>query len=152
MTLNVAVCPTETVLFEGWVVMVGATADAVTVRTAESVFPSSEAEIVEVPVSVPVASPVLLTVALAVEVQVTLEDISPVELSEYVPVAVNCRVSPLTMPGEVGVTLIEASVTAGVAFGLSAVAPPPQPERLSVLKNNIQNAARKLGFFMFFLL
>ena len=53
---------------------------------------------------------------------VTVLAMSFVELSLYVPVAVNCCVLPATMEGDAGVTAIERSVTpAGVTVRLTAL-------------------------------
>jgi hypothetical protein len=91
----------------------------VTVRVVEAVMLPDAAVIVVEPAAVDVATPlnpaVLLTLATAVadELQVTDLVRSCVVLSEYVPVAVNCRVVPLAMLGLVGVTARDTSV-AGV--------------------------------------
>ena len=71
-------------------------AAAVTVSPVVPVMPSKVAEIVTGPGETAVASPVLLIVAQVVseEAQVTWLVRSSVELSDKVPVAVNCSVSP----------------------------------------------------------
>jgi len=76
---------------------------------------------VEVPALMAVARPLPLTVATAVldELQMTCVVISLLVPSEYVPVAVNCLVTPPGMLGLVGVTAIEKSVAVGD--------PPPLP-------------------------
>jgi hypothetical protein len=63
-------------------------------------------------VAMPLEPPALLMVATAAddEFQVTAVVRSCVVLSEYVPVAVNCRVVPLTMLGLVGLTAMDTSV------------------------------------------
>jgi hypothetical protein len=77
------------------------------------------AEMVAVPVATAVARPLLLIVAADVgnEVQMTCVVISWLVPSEYVPVAVNCLVTPTGMLGLAGVTAIETSAAVG--------APPP---------------------------
>ena len=88
-------------------------AAAVTVRTVEPVTPPSLAVMVDVPVPAAVARPcepaVLEMVATEVvaEAQVTWLVRFCVELSEKVPVAVNCSVSPLATVGLAGVTAID---------------------------------------------
>ena len=64
---------------------------------------------VEVPVATPVARPAAVIVATEVvaEAQVTWLVRFWVELSEKVPVAVNCSVSPLGTLGLAGVTAID---------------------------------------------
>ena len=61
-----------------------------------------------------VARPVLLMVATDGfdEVQVTCTVISSVVPSEYVPMAMNCRLTPTGMLGAVGVTAMEDRVAA----------------------------------------
>ena len=71
----------------------------------------------------PVANPAAVTVAADVvaEAQVTWPVRIWVELSVYVPVAVNCSVSPLATLGLAGVTAIDTScrgVTVSVSVGL----------------------------------
>ena len=85
-----------------------------TVSTVEPVTPPSVALIVEVPVATPVASPAAVIVATAgvAEAHVTWLVRSCVVLSEKVPVAVNCSVSPLATLGLAGVTAIDCR-TAG---------------------------------------
>ena len=74
------------------VTAIDCSAAAVTVNTVEPVIPLSVALIVEVPAPTAVASPVLEIVATEVvaEAQVTWLVRFCVELSVYVPVAVNC--------------------------------------------------------------
>jgi hypothetical protein len=85
--------------------------------------PPEVAETVVEPAATEVASPfepaALLTVATPVdeELQVTDAVTSWVVLSEYVPVAMNCRLVPLTMPGLVGVMSRETRV-AGVTVNV----------------------------------
>src|SRR5256885_12572923 len=67
-----------------------------------------------VPAATPVASPpdaVMVAVAVVPEAHVTVDVISAVELSLYVPVAVNCCVAPtFKFAGVAGVTAIELRV------------------------------------------
>jgi hypothetical protein len=81
----------------------------VTVSVVEPVTPFSVAEIEEVPVATAVARPPVLMVATEVvaDAHITLLVRFCVELSLYVPVAVNCWVVPLAMDGLVGVTAID---------------------------------------------
>jgi hypothetical protein len=80
------------------------------------------AAIVVIPGEMTVARPLLLTVATDGfdELQVTRVVISWVVPSEYVPVAVNCRVNPTCTVGLAGVTVMEeriaAAATVRVAF------------------------------------
>src|SRR5260370_6836461 len=80
-----------------------------TVRTVEPVIPLSFAEIVEVPVATPVARPLAVIGATEVlaDAQVTLLVRFCFELSEKVPVAVNCSVLPLGLLGVPRVTPID---------------------------------------------
>ena len=85
---------------------------AVTVSVVLPLTLSNVAIIVEVPVALAVARPavdMLATVVLAL-VQLTLDVIVLVELSEYVPVAANCKASPDGKVGVAGVTVIVSSV------------------------------------------
>lgn len=65
-----------------------------------------------VPAATPVANPpaVIAATPVVCDVQVTELVKFCVELSENVPVAVNCRVVPLAIDGFAGVTAIETSV------------------------------------------
>src|SRR5260370_1121159 len=89
-------------------------AAGLTVRTVEPVIPLSVAEIVEVPVATPVARPSAVIVATEVlaDAQVTLLVRFCVDLSEKVPVAVNCWVLPLVRLGLAGVTAIDCRTAA----------------------------------------
>ena len=81
---------------------------------------ANEAVMVVVPARDEVTNPlepaVLLIIATVVseELQIMEVVIFFIELSEYLPVAVNCSVVPRGMLGFVGVTVIEESVTVGV--------------------------------------
>ena len=89
--------------------------------TVTDVPPDSEprlAETVAVPVPTAVSNPVVapvvptdITVA-SVDAQLTCLVRSVVELSERVPVAVNCKATPLARLGVAGVTWIDVSTTA----------------------------------------
>jgi hypothetical protein len=105
---------------------------AVTVRVAVPDLPLKVAVMVAEPAATPVARPLVLTVAVDVldEVQVTCVVIFWVEESEYVPVAVSCRVSPAGRPAVTGVTAIEDNVTAA---GTVRVAPPHLPPKVAVM-------------------
>src|SRR5271157_4074404 len=87
-------------------------AAAVTVSTVEPLTPLSVALIFEVPVPTPVARPAVVIVATDVvaDAHVTWLVRFAVELSEYVPVAVNCSVRPLAILGLAGVTAIDCNV------------------------------------------
>jgi hypothetical protein len=95
----------------------------VTVSVVDPGIPPSVAVIVVEPAATEVAKPLepaaLLMVATpaADGLQATAVVRFCVVLSEYVPIAVNCRVVPLTMLGLVGVTTIDTSV-AGVTVSV----------------------------------
>jgi hypothetical protein len=82
-----------------------------------------EAVIVVDPATTAVAIPVVAIVAtvVLVELQVTVAVRSAVELSEYVPVAVNCWVAPTVLLGLAGVTAMDESV--GVVVGVAVAVP-----------------------------
>jgi len=79
---------------------------AVTVRTVEPLTAPSVALMLLVPTATPWARPLVLMVATEVvaEAHVTEPVMTAVELSEYVPVAVNCWLAPATIDGLAGVT------------------------------------------------
>ena len=85
-----------------------------TVITVEPLTAPCVALMVEVPAFTAVARPVVLMVATDVvpEVQVTVLVRFWVELSEKVPVAVNCCVRPLGTLGLAGVTMIDCKIGA----------------------------------------
>src|SRR6516165_8710371 len=85
-------------------------AAAVTVSVVEPLMLPMVALILELPVPLAVAKPAAVMVAtvVAAEAQVTWVVRTCVELSEYVPVAVNCWVVPLAMLGLAGVTAIDS--------------------------------------------
>jgi len=87
---------------------------AVTVRVVDPVMPPETALIVLVPVATPVANPPAVIVATVVvtELHVAVLVKFCVELSENVPVAVNCCFVPLAIEGFAGVTAIDTSVAA----------------------------------------
>jgi len=97
----------------------------VTVSVVEPEMLPEVAVIVVDPVAPDVASPcepaVLLIVAAPVleELQMTEAVRSCVVVSEKVPVAVNCWVVPLAMPGLVGVRAMDASVAAEMVIVVS---------------------------------
>src|SRR5438270_107549 len=93
-----------------------ASAPALTVSTVLPTTLPTVAEIVEVPALTAVARPALLIVATAAfeDAQVTPEERSWVDPSEFVPVAVNCCVDPVASVGAAGVTAIAVSVVVGV--------------------------------------
>jgi hypothetical protein len=98
--------------------------------TVSFVVPSTAPEaalIVLVPAATPVANPpaVIVTTPVDCEVQVTELVKSCMELSEKVPVAVNCSVLPFPIEGFAGVTTIDTIV---VAVTVSVVAPLTAPE------------------------
>lgn len=90
---------------------------AVTVSVVDPVTLPETALIVLVPADTPVANPPALIVATLVvtELQVTEPVKFCVELSEKVPVAVNCFVAPFVIEGLAGVTAIDTSVAAVTA-------------------------------------
>ena len=100
---------------------------AVTVRVVEPLIAPEAALIVLVPAAAPVANPPALIVATLVvcEVHVAVLVRFCVELSEKVPVAVNCSVAPLAIEGFAGVTAIDTSVG---AVTVSVVEPLTAPE------------------------
>ena len=117
MAMNCSVLPGSTLeLALAGITMIELRVGAgVTVSKVEPVTPFIVAEIDEVPTVTPVATPAALMVATAgvAEAQVTSPVMSCVVLSEYVPMAVNGSVVPVTMLGLAGVTTIEVRVAAG---------------------------------------
>ena len=93
---------------------------AVTVRVLLPEILPEAAVMVAKPVATAVARPLLLTVATEVmdELQVTCVVMSRLVPSEYVPVAVNCLVTPAGTPALTGVTDMEVS-TAGVTVRMA---------------------------------
>src|SRR5262249_4673256 len=110
------------------------TTGAVTVSSVEAVTPLIDAVMVEVPAATPVARPAVLIVAVAGVAggHVAWVVRCCVELSEKVPVAVNCCVAPRRMLGLVGATAIDwrVGVTAEPTITLPAI-PPAVPSPLS---------------------
>jgi hypothetical protein len=102
---------------------------AVTVRVVEPLTAPEAALIVLVPVPTAFANPPAAIVATLVvcEVHVAVLVRFCVELSEKVPVAVNCLVVPLVIEGFAGVTAIDTSVGA-VAATVRVVEPLTAPE------------------------
>jgi hypothetical protein len=93
------------------VAVVGRDVDAVTVSVVDALIIPDVAVIVLVPALTPVANPFVAIVAADGfdELQVMEPVIFCVELSEYVPVAVNCWVVPIAMPGLAGVTAMDTN-------------------------------------------
>src|ERR1700737_387443 len=127
----------------------------VTVSVVVPLIEPKAAVIVEEPAPTPVASPVLLIVAAAIfdELHTTEFVMSFVELSEYVPVALNCTVAPLVMDGLTGVTAMESreawipvpvsGTLCGLALALSATWTEPfrEPSAVGVhVTETVQNA------------
>ena len=120
VAVNCCVPPTDRLGLAGITVMEDR-ATALTVRVVLPEIVPEVAVMVAVPAATDVARPLLLTVAIEVldEPQVTDAVISWVVPSEYVPVAVNCWVTPLGMVGSAGVTAMEdrfAEVTVRVVL------------------------------------
>jgi hypothetical protein len=105
---------------------------AVTVRVVVPLMAPEAALIVLVPAATPVANPPALIVATLVvcEVHVAVLVKFCVELSEKVPVAVNCFVALFAIEGFAGVTAIDTSVGATT---VSSVVPSTAPEAASIL-------------------
>jgi hypothetical protein len=98
---------------------------AVTVRTVDPTIAPEVALIVLVPTDIAVASPAVVIIAFVVAPHVTDAVRFCVLLSLYVPVAVNCCVSPLAIDGLAGVTAIDCSAA---AVTVSTVDPTIAPE------------------------
>ena len=78
---------------------------ALTVSTVEPLTSPRVALMLDVPAATPVREPAVLIVAAgSSEAQVTWPVRSALELSQYVPVAVNCWVRPAAIDGLAGVT------------------------------------------------
>jgi len=99
---------------------------AVTVRVVEPVMPAETALIVLVPAATPVANPPAVIVATVVVTELHVAPLVKfcVELSEKVPVAVNCSVVPFTIEGFAGVTAIDTNVAAVTVKVVDPVMPP----------------------------
>ena len=111
--------------------------------------PEIAAMVVE-PALAPVARPVLLTVATMGldEFQVTCVVKSRLVPSEYVPVAVNCWVTPTGMDGLPGVTTMETRLTAGVLLlPPQAGRRPAKDPRNSIPRNNLKFFMKGLHLF-----
>src|SRR5438445_376932 len=121
VAVNCCVAPLEIEGFAG-VTAIDTSAAGVTVSSVEPLMLPLVAEIVEVPAPTVVASPVLLMVAtVAVPEVFPYTTLFRSELSENVPVAVNCCVSPLATEGFAGVTAIDTRT--GGAHVRTAVPP-----------------------------
>ena len=103
--MNCSVLPVARLVFAGVTAIDTSVAD-VTVSPVDPVIPSNAADIVTGPGLTAVASPLLLMVAHVVseDAQVTCDVRFSVELSDKVPVAVNCSVSPVGRLVLAGVT------------------------------------------------
>ncbi len=114
VAVNCCVRPFAIVGFAG-VTAIDCSVAAVTVSTSTGeVTPLRLAVMLLVPTATPVANPAAVMVAAAVfdEFQVTCAVTFAVEVSLYVPVAVNCCVNPFASVGLAGVTAIDCSVAA----------------------------------------
>jgi hypothetical protein len=111
---------------------------AVTVSVVEPLIAPEAALIVLVPAATPVANPPVVIVATLVvsEVHVAVLVRFCVELSEKVPVAMNCFVALLAIDGFAGVTVIDTSVG---AVTVSSVVPSTAPEAASTLLVPVAN-------------
>jgi 1,4-dihydroxy-2-naphthoyl-CoA synthase len=100
---------------------------ALTVRVVEPLTPPEAACILLVPAATPVANPptVIFATPVVCELQVTELVKFCVELSEKVPVAVNCSVALFAIDGFAGVTAIDTNVG---AVTVSCVVPSTAPE------------------------
>jgi len=123
---NCCVSPASTTGFAG-VTAMEATTGGSTVSVVLPVMLPEVAEMVGVPAAWLVARPPTAIVAATVllDAQVAVEVRFCVEPSVYVPVAVNCSVSPAGTLGFAGVTAIE---TSAAAFTVSVVVPLMLPE------------------------
>jgi len=129
--VNCSVAPFAIEGFAG-VTAIDTSAGAVTVSVVEPLTAPEAALIVLVPAATPVANPPALIVATLVvcDVHVTVLVKFCVELSENVPVAVNCSVALFAIEGFAGVTAIDTSVG---AVTVSSVVPSTAPEAASIL-------------------
>ncbi len=128
VAVNCSVSPLGTLGLVGETAIDRKTA-ALTVRTDEPVTPLSVALIVEGPIATPVAKPcdpavfeIVATEGVA-EAHVTWLVRFCVELSEYVPLAVNCSVSPLGTLGFTGETAIDCKTAALTVSTVELVTP-----------------------------
>jgi len=99
------------------------------------VTPDKDAVMFELPVAIALAKPVVdIATILELELaQVTVEVISAVELSEYVPVALNCKVKPTDkVSGESGVIAIDDN-TGATTIKLTAGLVTPVPDTATVM-------------------
>ena len=124
VAVNCSVLPTARLVLAG-VTAIDCNTAAVTVKPVEPVIPSKVAEIVTAPGLTAVASPLLLIVAHVTsdDFQVTSDVRFSVELSEKVPVAVNCSVSPTGKLVLAGVTVIDFRVAALTVSTVEPVMP-----------------------------
>jgi hypothetical protein len=113
VAVNCCVFPTAIEAVAGVTAML-TTVGAATVNVAGAdVFPAAVAVMFVLPVATAVAKPLAAMVATLVldDAQVTELVRSFVELSEYIPVAVNCCVAPAAIDAEAGVTATLVRVT-----------------------------------------
>jgi hypothetical protein len=125
MALRVVLAPLARVVEAGLTAILLRVA-AVTVMLADGeVKPLNMAEIDASPIATPETTPLLFITAVlgAADTQVTSEERSAVEPSEYVPTALKDAVLPYVTVSEAGVTAILFKVTAVGEFP-----PPPHPE------------------------
>ncbi len=111
VAVNCSVSPVARLVFAGVTAIDTSVAD-VTVSPVDPVIPSTVAEIFTGPGLTAVASPLLLIVAHVVsdDFQVTPDVKISVDLSDNVPVAVNCSVLPVARLVFAGVTAMDTSV------------------------------------------
>jgi hypothetical protein len=116
-------------LIEGFagVTAIDVSVAAVTVRVVEPLTVPETALIVLVPTATPVANPPVVIVATPVVAELHVTELVRfcVELSENVPVAVNCCFAPALIDGFAGVTAIDTNVA---AVTVSVVEPLTAPE------------------------
>ncbi len=106
-----------------------------TVSVALPLTPPSVAEMVVVPTATAVARPVVAPIVAAatfVDAHATCVVTFCVEPSEYVPVAMNCCVSPAATLGLAGVTAMELSVAASTVSVVLPVTLPAVAEMVVV--------------------
>jgi hypothetical protein len=129
-------CSVALIAIEGFagVTAIDTSVGAVTVSIVEPLIAPEAALIVLIPVPTAFANPPAAIVATLVvcELHVAVLVRFCVELSEKVPVAVNCCVLPFAIDGFAGVTAIDTSVGA-VAVTVSSVVPSTAPEAASIL-------------------
>jgi hypothetical protein len=125
VAVNCSVLPFAIEGFAG-VTAIDTSVGAVTVRFVDPSTAPEAACIWLAPVATPVAKPpaVMVTTLVVCEVQVTEPVKFCVELSEKVPVAVNCSVLPLAIEGFAGVTATDTSVAEVTVRVVEPLTPP----------------------------